>query len=856
MYRKLENKNFVLIYIAIFATLVLTLSGCGVEPPERGEIQHFGFAENESVPEVVRIENAYLVLEYFTTTAEIVVTERGTGHVWRSSPEDAINEMQANYVTRMHMMSLFVLGFENEVGIGQDYDAWRFSVAEGNFQHELVDGGLEIHFTVGSVAETFILPPAMTIERFDYFRDNLEGMQRITLLDAFPLISLDTLRPGDDRGALIAQFPMLEQEDLRILRTDVANHLLRSAEESLMIAGYTYDDWLYDMGIFQAVVEEQRLFNLTLRFKLDDNAMVVTVPFDSIIHNDEFFPTQLSLLPFFGAGNPERNEGYVFVPDGSGALIHFDNGRYNQLVYANNVFGWDTAVSRDVLIQDNRAAFPVFGVYKDGQTVVGIIENGAAYAQIRAEVSGMFGPYTTVFPRFRLIHGEQLVIAGGADVHLMMHEARLPIGEDITVRYTFTAQSGYVGMAVAYREFLQARYPWLTNRVESPVNAAVEILGAATTTQHVFGFPVDRPVALTTYAETAAILRQMYNMGWRDLQVKMRGAHNESIDHEVPSSLRLISQLGGRREFDRLVNVANEVGFDFFLEGDFVHMRSRSTFDGFNASRDSVRRVNRERMESTGHSSIYFNHHHGDSIFADPHLIARPEFTIDLIENFVNEASQRGVDGIAFRSLASALGGDFHERRHVSREAALDMRVDLLHDLQAQGTNIWLNYGFSYAAPFANLITGMPLNDQGFGVTDTRVPFYQIMLHGLVPFTGSPLNLAEDFSDYLLLAIESGAGLFFSFKEAPSSVLQETGYRRYFANEFGLWFDAANELFHRHQASFGHLYNQLIVDHQILAPNVTVTVYEDGTRVYVNRTTNDFTNNNLLIPARNYLVVR
>lgn len=856
MLKKVEIKKIMLIYIITMITFVLTLSGCHAEPRERGQVQHYGFSENEQVPERVSIENEYLLLEYLTETAEIIVTEKATGHVWRSTPEDAINDSDATHITKMRMMSLFILEFENEAGVGEPYDAWRFSISEGNFEHELVDDALDVHFTVGSFSEIFVLPPAMSVERFENFADNLTGMSKITLLDAFGLTSLDSLRPSDDRGALTSQFPRLEDEDLFILRDTLPIHMLRSAEEALTEAGYTYEDWQYDMNLHGFETEEQCIFNLTLRFELDGNSMVVTVPFDSINHSNDFFPTQIALMPFFGAGNPQKHDGYAFVPDGSGALIHFDNARHNQLPYANNVFGWDTVVHRDLLIQDNRAAFPVFGVHKNDQTFVGIIEEGASYAQIRAEVSGMSGAYTAVFPSFRLIHGEQLVIPGRTDIRLMMHEEGLPIGEDVSVKYTFIDQSGYVGMAVAYREYLQSRYPWLLERNSHAMTAAIEILGAATTTQHFLGFPVDRPQALTTYGQAADMLHDMQAMGWQEIQVKMRGAHNESINHQVPNRLRLINELGGHREFDRLIDVAEETGVGFFLEGDFVHMRSDSTFDGFSQARDGATRVNRERMTFNGHSEIHFSEHGSTSMFADPHVIARPVYTVDLIHNFVEEASHLGVDGIAFRSLASALGGDFHERRHVSRESAMNMRVELLSDLSEQGIPIWLNYGFSYAAPFADLITGMPLSDQRFGVTDTRVPFYQIALHGLIHFTGEPINLVQDFSDHWLKSVESGAGLFFSFMDEPTSVLQDTGYRKYYANEFGLWAEVANELFHRHQQDFGHLYNQLIVDHQLLATDVTITIYEDGTSVYVNHSINDFKYDDLLIPARNYVVVR
>jgi len=41
-----------------------------------------------------------------------------------------------------------------------------------------------------------------------------------------------------------------------------------------------------------------------------------------------------------------------------------------------------------------------------------------------------------------------------------------------------------------------------------------------------------------------------------------------------------------------------------------------------------------------------------------------------------------------------------------------------------------------------------------------------------------------------------------------------------------------------------------------LAPEVTVTEYEDGTRVFVNTTNHDWGNNNVNIKANNYVVLR
>jgi hypothetical protein len=142
--------------------------------------------------------------------------------------------------------------------------------------------------------------------------------------------------------------------------------------------------------------------------------------------------------------------------------------------------------------------------------------------------------------------------------------------------------------------------------------------------------------------------------------------------------------------------------------------------------------------------------------------------------------------------------------------------------------------GHAYAAPFADFIADMALDDQSFGITDVPVPFYQIALHGLVPYTGMAINLAEDYTRHLLKTIESGAGLYFSFMTEETAILQETKFRQFYANEYGKWVRDADALYRQFTADFGHLFNQAITDHVILSSGVTMTGHDDGTRVIVN----------------------
>ncbi|MCL1843440.1 MAG: DUF5696 domain-containing protein [Defluviitaleaceae bacterium] len=842
--------------LAAVLTLAFVFTGCATRERYGGYVQIFGGQEN--VPPVVNIQNEYLRLDFYTETAQIILTELATGNTWRSTPEDIAYCPQTVTIERNNAQSLFILEFQDRVGTGRPFTSYRYSVNTGRFEHEIIGNTLELRFTVGDIVQTFYVPDAIYGHRIREFLAELTRSQGNRILNEFTPISLERARNASEREEWLAQFPTLEYgHTIYVLDDEVPAFRLEFVQDSLREAGYTYEDWVNDMAYFNVQTYiTQPAFNVIKRFELDRNSMVVTVPIGEITYVPDYKPTALHILPFFGAGHFE-DEGYLFIPDGSGSILYFDSGRYTQDAFGSRMYGWDEAIVRESVLHDNRAAYPVFGIYRNGKTHAAIIDEGASYVLMRAYVAGIRTPYSRVIPVFRLLHGTSLDVQGRSNDSLMMHEWDLP-DENIVIRYVIPRGDGYVGMAHAYRDFLQERYPWLSDRVDEPVNAMVEILGSALTRQHFLGIPTERPFALTTYDQAADMMQTLADFGWTNLHVKMRGAHNDSIDHIVPTSLDLIRQLGGRSGFNNMVTTAERLGFEFYIEGDFFRMRGDALFDGFSPMRDAARQANRERASHHGYSFLYFGEHGSGHTWADEVIFARPEFTIQIANNFVQEAAGRGVNNIAFRCMASSLTGDFNEDRHVTREASMNMRVDFLAGLH-NDTGIWLNYGFAYGAPFADVITGMPLTDQGFGITDVAVPFYQIALHGLIPFAGRPINLAEDYSYHFLKSIESGASLFFSFMDVPTADLNVTRYRRYFSNEFRRWADEANRHYHNQLQNFGHLYNQFIVDHQILnrVGGVTVTVYEDNTRVYVNTTLNDFvTDTGVTLLARSYEVRR
>jgi hypothetical protein len=808
--------------------------------------------ENDGNKEEIVLENQYLELHFFPETTEIVLTNKATGLQWRSNPVG--NDPLADTVTKYLMQSLFSLEYTDVTGVGQTLYSSEQSVNLDAYNYSIVDGALEINYTVGNLERTYVIPPAIPEERMLPFFDNMGSGDLSIIKTGYRLYDINNLRTNDNRAELLANYPDLARIKVYVLRPEIHEYQRAEFETIFANAGYTYDDYLEDIAHYPSTGGRERpAFNLTFRYSLEGNSLCLNIPFDKIAYRTAYPLVRLTVLPFFGAGGLE-DEGYLMVPDGSGALIYFNNGRQNQLSYINFVYGWDEGLKREAVINDNRAPFPAFGIEKNGEAFLCIIEEGSSYASVGADVSGRNSSWNNVFPRFNMVHSELMNISGRSERAVYQYERGLPEGESITLRYILCEKDGYVGMAKEYRSWFLNKYPSLRRRSnESGVPIAVEILGAVNKTQHRLGIPFDLPLKLTSYKEAAGMIEDFAKFGWKNVQVKLNGWFNRSVGHTIPTKIKLISGLGNKNDFRKLTDAARQSGYRLYPEVDFFYMRDKRAFDGFSLYSDTSRFLSRERIQRYPYSFVWFGER---TNWGKLNYIARPEITMSMIGNFPKNSSSFGLENIAFRNMGSTLAGDYNERRFVSREASMRMRQEKFDELIKSGTGIMILAGHAYAAPFADFIVDIALDDQSFGITDVPVPFYQIALHGLVPYTGRAINLAEDYTKHLLKTIESGAGLYFSFMTEETAVLQETKFRQFYANEYNKWVHDADVLYKRFTADFGHLFNQAITDHGILSSGVTMTSYEDGTRVIVNASDFAVYYYDRYISANSYVVLR
>ena len=95
-----------------------------------------------------------------------------------------------------------------------------------------------------------------------------------------------------------------------------------------------------------------------------------------------------------------EDDGFLFVPDGSGAIINFNNGKTKVDAYSKEVYGEDISrrsTNSPITSRTQKISLPVFGLVSNGSGFLAEITDGAAVASINASV-GERAPATTAYP--------------------------------------------------------------------------------------------------------------------------------------------------------------------------------------------------------------------------------------------------------------------------------------------------------------------------------------------------------------------------------------------------------------------------------------------------------------------------
>ena len=343
-----------------------------------------------------------------------------------------------------------------------------------------------------------------------------------------------------------------------------------------------YEDELYCE--YEHQYEAKPVFRCSLEYTFnEDGTLSVRLPSNSIVFDEtEYILKSITPLQFFGAAN-FQNDGYLFLPDGSGSIIEFGDFRSSNVALSSalSFYGNDFCYSEITGAHKQPLTMPVYGVAstkdpagnKVGLGYFAILEEGSSMAQINVKYASKsfregtiyttFTPYPT--DRFDL---SDTVSVGGNTSYTIVSESKYS-GSYVT-RYVMLSDNckyndqsysaTYIGMASYYRNYLVANGTLTAlENTSNDLPLYLEALGSLEVVEKILTFPVNVSKPITTFEDIASIYKDLGNAKQKMLDKAAEYdalAAAEEDNHKLRDSYKDIAD-NYRRLAEEVVNIDN-----------------------------------------------------------------------------------------------------------------------------------------------------------------------------------------------------------------------------------------------------------------------------------------------------------
>lgn len=558
------------------------------------------------------------------------------------------------------------------------------------------------------------------------------------------------------------------------------------------------------------------------------------------------------LYPYLGAGGKD-DAGYIVVPDGSGALINFNNGKTQADPYIQDVYGKNEALTKDFdYMVDQAVKLPVFGIKNGDNALLGIVTKGAAAGYINAGVGGRDTSYNNAYCGFRYREVDNVILNSGKwqAKNVKIVEDNPKHNDSFEIRYYMLdgKDCDYTKIALRYQKYLIDEQGMKKNVNDEGIPFYMDIYGGVKKQKSIFGIPFNMLTPLTTYKECEEMVSELKKNNIDNIVLRYQGWTQGGIFSKLPSEIKPERKLGGNSGFKKLVTFLNNNNVEFYPNVDLINFYKSG--NGYFTIFDSAKSI------SGSPAKQYFYRIDTLSKEMDKNswYLLSPKKVFDAaVKSFKSLAAYK-VGGVSLQTMGDVVYSDFG-KKNITQTQTESIWKDVMKSGNDKLNNVMVDGGNAYTLPYTRHVLNAPLYSSKFDIEDEDIPFYQIVLHGYVSYAAPPLNLSSVPSKQMLKCIETGSNIQFSWIYRDSSLVKDTWFDYIYGADYKRWKDDAVVRYKELSGILSEVASQRIVEHKKLMNGVYETAYENGIRIIVNYTDEAASYDGISVKAEGYEVI-
>jgi len=588
--------------------------------------------------------------------------------------------------------------------------------------------------------------------------------------------------------------------------------------------------------------------NVPMVVFLSEYGFSVKVLLNEIVcEKENFILTDIALLPYFGAAQ-SGTEGYIFVPDGSGGIINFDNGKESCQPYNRQVYG----ISRDELegqfnlnTESKAIKMPVFGIKQGENSFLAIVEEGAAETNIMAFTNGQQSEYATCYSSFNLktsMYYNMGVSYGGVVESTIYEEAEYQ-NDCIGVVYSLLSgeTSDYSGMARQYNKYLLDK-DLLPDKKETGMALYVDLYGGVVKKVSRFGIQSNQIVPLTTTDEVLEIVGELEKSGIANTVISYHCWNKDQLAGKLAYSAKPSGTIEGATSLKELLN-NKEFKIYPIINNSLTFNKGQTILSKAVGSASNLSGVPYKVYDYS--VSI------GKEVGKTNYLVSA-EKIISSTERISYAFTRRNYNRIGFLDLGKYLYSDYSDTS-IKRGKIADRIIEALSNVDNKFDNIIINNPNIYAVKFASEISELPSGSSGQDLIDMDVPFYQIAIGKNVRYAVPSMNL-EQVKYPILKMIETSSMPNYSWIYEDTSLVYNSEMSFLVNGNYKVWLQTAAEQYKELEQVYSLAEYSGIYSHNLVSEDVFLIIFNNGLKVYLNYSQEDYLCNNVCVKPGSYYV--
>ena len=578
--------------------------------------------------------------------------------------------------------------------------------------------------------------------------------------------------------------------------------------------------------------------SMTVEFWLDEDGLNVRIPRDKIKEEDKYAIVYASVLPMFGSTNDFVENGFVLFPDAGGSIYNIKPIKERQSPVTTDIY-FPRNLNIDTIEDNNKqgiknAILPFFGVSRNHNGFVGYITEGEMNSYITFNPSGSVFNVNRIEPVMNYRKTYSYINATGKEVT----ETEADISSnDFAVHYSFVGADAED--KVTYGELANALRNYLDKSGKLVKTESAKKEGVSSNIQALMSVKTESMIG--DFIQVMTSCSDLKNMV-------------EGLDDSVSSKLRLMllgwqssgyniypstGKIGNIGDVEKLSKYLTEKGIESYLVDDLISASTES--ESFEKQTDAVyNNINVPVTNSVGKQYI-----------RNPYR----EYS-KLVKTTIPYFKKNSVYGIGFDKVGWYVFDDGQENFKLDRLDTTIIYRAMLDETHKAGMKTAVQRGNAYVLGATDYLYDIPEKGSGHSIFEKEIPFYQIVVHGYIPYSlDTPGNMAIDYNIEKLRWIETGAEPTFLLTQEMSEKFKDSKVENAFSTESSNWIDDVVEITQEFNSKLAFTGNCTIKEHTELAENVYCVTYSNDSKVYINYNQKEVTVDNVTVAAENYTVV-